>query len=370
MIYCGNAEFGGICRSFLLNRGAIRHKSPKNLIQIGFLSLIFLLPVSPLRSDQAGLYSGEVPVMDQSPGERSRAMPLALMQVLQKLTGLRSFVEFPDLEPALTDARSMVIAFYYRNSELLLPDGGTGRELRLVADFSKAAVDGLIQAMRLPVWKPERRPLTIWLVIDDGFSRRIMPVEFEYVWETMADVADARGMPLARPQPDDEGAYAVDLQLLWGGYTEDLTESGPVDALIIAARREGPEWNVRMNLDYMGALRSWRYRDGDIQNAIVEGLQQAIDEISAGSSIAAADQGQWSFPLAVTGLSAAGDYIRCLGYLQGLSLVDHVRVSAARSGRVQFVLRLNALPEYFQRALASDGILAPTSTEGEYALLR
>ena len=39
MIYCEKSEFGQISRSFALNIVAIRLKKPKNLIQIGFLSL-------------------------------------------------------------------------------------------------------------------------------------------------------------------------------------------------------------------------------------------------------------------------------------------------------------------------------------------
>ena len=39
MIYCVKAEFGQISRSFSLSSGAIRLKRPKNLTQIGFLSL-------------------------------------------------------------------------------------------------------------------------------------------------------------------------------------------------------------------------------------------------------------------------------------------------------------------------------------------
>ena len=39
MIYCGQAEFGRISRSFSLNSGAIRLKRPKNSAQIGFPSL-------------------------------------------------------------------------------------------------------------------------------------------------------------------------------------------------------------------------------------------------------------------------------------------------------------------------------------------
>ena len=39
MTYCEKAEFGQISRSFASNSGAILLKRPKNLTQIGFLSL-------------------------------------------------------------------------------------------------------------------------------------------------------------------------------------------------------------------------------------------------------------------------------------------------------------------------------------------
>lgn len=331
--------------------------------------LTLLMPLQWLRAAPLNLYQGAVPVADQSPGEQARAMPLALAQVLQKLSGLRDFAALPAVEPALQNAHSLAITFYYLHQDITLPDGGRGEELRLSAEFSQPAVDGLMQSLQLPRWKPKRRPVTIWPVVDDGFSRSIMPIEFEYAWQRMVDVAAARGMPVIRPQPDAEGVYPVDPQLLWGGYTDDLAALGPVDALIVAARREGPQWSVRMNLDYMGKTWSWRNRDIDMQNALTQGMHQAIDEIAAIDSIAAADQGKWSFAMTVSGVAAAGDYARCLSYLQGLSLIDHVRVASAGPGRVHFVLNLNALPDYLVRTLAADNILAASAAEGEYILL-
>jgi hypothetical protein len=44
MTYSEKAEFGQISRSFSLNSGAIRLKRPKNLTQIGFLSLRSVKP--------------------------------------------------------------------------------------------------------------------------------------------------------------------------------------------------------------------------------------------------------------------------------------------------------------------------------------
>jgi len=330
--------------------------------------LAVLLPPHTVLAARANLYSGEAVVEDQSTREQQRAMPLALQQVLQKITGLNQFGEYPDVAPALQSARSLAITFYYRNKKITLPDGEPAEELYLVVDFSRPGVDRLVQGLALPLWEPERHPLTVWLLVDDGASRRIMPIELEYAWEKLASIAADRGLPLIRPEPDEAGDYPVDAQLLWGGYTEELDAEGPVDALVIAARREGPEWNVRMNLDYKSDVLSWRNRDIDILVALEEGMNTAIGEIVAKNTIAAADQGQGSYDLSVVGLGSANRYAECIGYLDGLSVVEGVDVRSASAGKVQFKLTLNALPDYLLRALEADGVLTATGEPGEYAL--
>jgi len=339
-------------------------------VQSAILSFtLALLPaVTPLHASVASLYSGEVPVENQSSAEQRRATPVALEQVLQKLSGVRDFEPYPGLGTALHDARAMAVSFYYSNREVLLTDGSKENVPTLVVNFSRQAVDELLQQLLLPSWKPERKPLTVWLVVDDGVDRRIMPIELEYAWQSIALTADERGMPVIRPQPDPEGNYPVDLQLLWGGYTEELVETGPADALVFAARREGPEWNVRVNLDYTGQTWTWRNRDTDLQLALIEGMQTAIDEIAAINSIAAADQSRADTEITVTGVTRSADYVRVMAYLQSLSLVDRVVVTSAASGKVSFQLFLNALPEYLLKALDSGGTLNPTAEAGVYLL--
>jgi len=338
-----------------------------NLIILSLL-LLAVLPSTPARAAGVDLYSGEAQVEDQSAQEQQRAMPLALQQVMQKLTGLNNFEEYPELAPALKNARSLAITFYYRNRQFTLPDGEQDEELYLVAEFSKPAVDELAQNLKLPRWEPDRRPLTVWLLVDDGLSRRIMPIELEYAWESIAATAQARGLPLLRPVPDEEGQYPVDAQLLWGGYTDELTSGGPADALVIAARREGPEWNVRMNLDYMGEIQTWRNRNIDILLALQEGINTAIDEIVALNSIAASDQGMEVYEMTVTGIHSSARYAQCLAYLNGLSVVERVKVFSAAAGKVQFLISLNALPDYFLRAVEADGVLSNTDLPDEFAM--
>ncbi len=331
------------------------------------LLLLCCLPLSPLQAADE-LYQGSAVVADQSPAELEKGMQGALRQVLGKLSGLSDFSDYPGADQVWTEARKIVLAFYYENHPILLPDGSSREESRLVANFSPQAVDQLGVGLQLPRWKPDRRPLMAWPIVDSGQQRIIMPIELQYAWEGMADLARKRGMPIRWPEADENGEYAVDVQLLWGGYTEELGETGPGETLVIAALQDGPEWNVRMSMDYEGLRWSERFRGPDLEATLAQGLSLAIDQVVKASSIAAADTGDWRVDLTVTHLSNAQDYARSLAYLQGLSVVESVAVKKALAGQVQFSLALNAAPSYLQQFLLTGKTLLPTAVEGEYQL--
>jgi hypothetical protein len=344
------------------------------------LVLFMAVPVQAVEE----LYQGRAVVADQSSAEQERGMQAALQQVLGKLSGLSQFDAYPGIAEALSSARRIVLAFYYENRPRTLPDGSKTEDLLLVASFSPKAVDQLRKDLQLPRWKPEREALTIWPIVDDGRERRIMPIELEYAWQGLADLAIDRGMPLRWPEADENGEYAADVQLLWGGYTETLAEE-PADpataatetataaatkeTLVIAALHDGPEWNVRMNLEYEGLRWSERFRGIDLETVLQQGLNQAIDQVVATSSIAAADVGEWQVDITVTHLGNGDDYLRCLAYLQGLSVVEAVGVGSVIAGKARFRLTLNAAPDYLQQFLVAGKTLAPAATEGEYQLL-
>lgn len=336
-------------------------------LRLLMLLLLICLPISSLPAAD-DLYQGSAPVADQSASELEKGMQVALLQVLGKLSGLSDFSDYPGVDEALSEARNMVLAFYYQNHNVLLPDGSSRDESRLVANFSPKAVDQLGVDLQLPRWKPDRRPLLAWPIVDSGQERTIMPIELQYAWEGMADLARKRGMPIRWPEADENGEYAVDVQLLWGGYTEELSEQEPGETLVIAALQDGPEWNVRMSMEYEGLRWSERFRGPDLELVLVQGLNSAIDQVVAAGSIAAADAGEWRVDITVTQLSNAQDYSRSLAYLQGLSVVESVTVKKALAGQVQFSLSLNAAPSYLQQFLLTGKTLLPTPVEGEYQL--
>jgi hypothetical protein len=333
--------------------------------------LFLLLSALPAIDSQAAavdVYTGVAAVAGKDVKERNQALPQALRNVLQKISGLRSFEDYPQVEPALGQASSILLSFYYQNREAATADVGEQDELQLVAKFSPPAVDDLVRTLGLPLWPANRNPVDLWVVVDDGLDRRVMPVEFSYAWKSMAEVADQRGLPVHWPEPDSEGLYTVDAQLLWGGYTEDLGLPPEQGAMILAARREGVEWGVRSNMTYEGQSWTWRVLDIDLQVALTESLEQAVDRIAAAHTIAATDLGAWTHRLTVTGIRSAADYRRCLSYLQGIGIVTDVSVIAARSGEADFSLDLSATPRYLEEALAGGRVLEWDEKKQRYLL--
>jgi hypothetical protein len=334
----------------------------------------------------ADLYTGEAAVTGQGAAERERALPLALAQVLGKLSGLPHFDDRPLVRPALERAPAILLSYHYRNVVRPGPGGGEVPAQRLVARFSPPEVDELARALQLPVWRYDRPALVLWLVVDEKGERRVMPVEFMDIVEAMSEVAAGRGLPVEWPEPLVEvgaevgieagaevgveaSAYAVDPQLLWGGYTEDLATPDGKGVMIVAARRDGPEWGVRINLGYKGRHWAWRLQDNDLHAALVTAMHQAVDQIAEANSIAAADLGSWEQDLSVAGLRGAEDYQRCLAYLRGLNMVERVSVVSARPGVVTFRLALQALPRHLDESLSADGVLSWVEAEGRYLLV-
>ena len=314
------------------------------------------------------LYSGEVVVASQGESDRQEAVPDALIQVLQKLSGRREMPFSLALDEALANADGLLLSTRYTHVDRIGPDGSVNPELHLIASFMQSEVDRLLQQAGLPRWQQDRPPVQIWVVIDDGLQRELKPVEFDYAWLAMEQLANTRGLPLSWPELDEEQLQLIDMRLVWGGFTDYLVEKGaPGDGVaIIAARRDGPEWTLRWNLANGKQNWSWRNTDQELMYALSEGIHRMTDQLAASNAIAVSEQGQSSVEFAIGGLDGAGAYLRCLEYLQNLSLVTAVEIIGAEPGLVHFRLQLNASYEFLVEAFYRSSILTPARAGSDY----
>lgn len=314
------------------------------------------------------LYSGEVVVASQAETYRNQAMPEALVQVLQKLSGQREIPSSPALDDALSNSTRLLRSYRYSNVDLTGADGEVTEELRLVAQFMQTEVDRILQQLGLPRWRQERPEVQLWVVIDDGRNRQLKPLEFAYAWESLEQVATARGLPVGWPELDEEEAQLIDMRLVWGGFTDYLVERGaPEDGVaIVAVRREGPQWVVRWNMASGGLNLSWQSSDLELMYALDEGMNQMVDQIAASNAIAVSEQGDSTIEVTIGGINNADAYVECLDYLQNLSLITSVEVLAANPGIVSFRLQLNASAEHLSDAFELGSVLLPASAGSEY----
>jgi len=333
------------------------------------LLILMMLHLSVVEAlADANLYSGEVVVPGQGEIDRNEAIPEALIQVFQKLSGQREMPVSPALDEALENSERLLLSFRYQNVNRTGPDGSKSNELRLIAQFMKEEVDRVAKQIGLPRWQQERPSVQTWVVIDDGIKRELKPVEFEYAWESMIDIAAMRGLPVSWPELDEEEVQLMDMRLVWGGFTEYLVERGaPEDGLvIIAARREGPQWTLRWNLAVGERQWSWRNEDQELMFALAQGIHTMTDYVSAVNIISASEQGLSTVDVTIAKLNGAEDYVNCLEYLQSLSIVTTVEILGADPGRVHFQLQLNASSEYLSQAFDRGSVLMPSNNGNEY----
>ena len=319
---------------------------------------------------QSGLYVGEAEVADQSAAERQRALPETLAQVLSKHTGLRDVRSDPAVRSQLAAAGDMLLTYSYRTVFEPGPDGTEIPRLRLVAQYLPEPVDDLVRRLPLQRWPTPRDPVQLWVVVDDGLGRRVQPEEMTAALERLQRTAADRGLPLTLgASGEDEAAQA---QLLWGGFTESLRETGTTDDILIAAaRQDGPLWRVQWVLDVGAGQPQQRLAvtDANLLAALEEGLQQNIDALVATSAISTQDSGEWVEIMTIGGLHDAAAWRRTAAYLRGLDAVDELRLLSAEPGRVTVELRLNASPEYLAGAVQRDGVLAPGRQGADLTLL-
>jgi hypothetical protein len=329
-----------------------------------------LLALWACTADALDLYAGEVPVSDTSEQARDQALPSAFVHVLQKLSGLRDLEPGVELDRVLAESPRLVLAFYYDQRSRLMPDGSSQQETYLVVNFLPEGADRALRDLELPRWRTERSPITLWIAIDDGRGRRLLPVEYDYVRDALNHVARQRGLPIAWPDLGPEPSGTVDLGLLWGGFTEQLPSSAEASGgtVIVAARRAGAAWRLRWTYDSGIETTGWGSEEFDLTFALTNGLHRLTDIVAGAESIHSLAGESWRYRIRVRGLDGAETYARALAYLESLSLVEELAVEAASRGQVEFLLVLNAEPSYLDDIIVRDRILAPGVEQGTYVL--
>lgn len=312
-------------------------------------------------ADDNPLYEGSVPVNNQGEGEKAGALQRALLQVIVKLTGQRSSATLPQVRGLLGSAgRLATDSRFTAESETI--NGAPIYRQHLVAHFDHAAVDALIAGAGLPSWPAPRPPVVLWLVIDDGHGPRLVGSAHTGVVKSLTDRGNDRGLGFVLPTGS---VVESQVALLASGI-------GPAQAVVIPSASYGPSqligrltrttagWNAKwILLDGGVEAARWDETNPDARLAMANGADGAADAMARKYAKVVAAGPAGSFAIEIDGLHGSEDYVRAMGYLEGIGIVRKIVLLGANEDHLRMQLELSTGMEGFRSVIAVGQVLQP-----------
>ncbi len=379
------------------------------LLSVGTLLLGWLwLAPALAQTPAAGVYDAEVPIQDQSPEQRNRAIEDAFRVVLGRLYGGEAATSDPRLVELTKGAPRLVRSYRFHWEE-----GSAGPRQLLAVQFDEAAVNRTLREKGLgpggaspqPGGAPppgartaEQGTLLLWLGSERTGQREFATPETEpkLVGAANAAARDA-GLSILFPLYDLEDRSRLGAADLWG------LRAAPIQG---ASRRYAPEkvvvglvsgsdsagWTGRWAVVGAEGLTSeWTTRGASPSAVVQAGVQQASGRVKGGGEAArmppaplpaattqvpatppapaktpapgsppggaepAAPAGNL-LAVRVSGMQRSDDYLRVQKYLSGLPGVGQVQLLGVAGDAVTFGLGGSA--EALSRSIAGGKVLA------------
>ena len=302
-----------------------------------------------------GLYEASIPVRGQGPDAREPALRQALEIVLVRVVGTRALPTGAlDL---LSRASSLVQGYGYESI-------GSGRDLRLRAQFDARAIEAALRSQGLPVWGVNRPSHIAWIALrDDGQMRSVLDAaSAETRAPAVMATAEARGLPLQFPGLDATDRQRVTFNELWGGsFAGAEGASSRYNArmvLIGRVGREGGQWLGRWTLlSGDGASDDWVSMGTTLEHALASGIHDLADRQAQRFAVQTGTARE--LQVQVSGVESLNDYGRALNYLRGLGPVRSAQVESVEPGTLRLRLRVEGDPATLSRVIAAGRVLRP-----------
>jgi hypothetical protein len=310
------------------------------------------LAVSGIASaDDASLYEGSTLVNSQSPAERASALPTALAQVLVKLSGQRNAGQ---LARSQLGVASKIAQDFRYSAESETINGAPIYRQKLTAHFQRDAVDALIAGAGLPVWPTPRAPIVLWLVIDDGHGARMVGMAHVNAVKSLTDRAGERGLAVVLPSasPAENLVAALSIAQPQAVIGPSAAYGSPVQ-LVGKLVRSASGWSAQwVLLDGGAELNRWGETNPDARLAMANAADAAADALGKKYAHVVAGGPAGTFTIEIDGVRTGEDYVRAMGYLQGIGIVRKIVLLGATDDRLRMQLDLSTGIEGFRNVLA------------------
>jgi len=316
------------------------------------------------RAAASGAYEVEVAVRNQTDGERNGAFGRALGQSLVKVTGDRGAAQRPGVRDELGKARSFVAGYDYRQDEGVSANGSPSFQTTLVVRFKRAEVDSLIETLGLRVWPQPRPKPVLWLAIDDGSGPRLAGLGQVNAARAALDQAKARGFALGLPAGTAAEQAAVGA--IARGDTTAIAQLSrrysPPMQLLGKLYRSGGGWvGDWVFVDKGKTLSTWTTNHADARRAMAGGADGAADALFKRYAKGGSSGPPGRYRVRVLGVDSVDDYLRLVGYLDGVSIVKRVQPVLATPGTLELDVELATGITGFARLVNRGGVLASVS---------
>ncbi len=334
-----------------------------------------LLPVSVAQAELvSNLYEAESPVVGQGGEARAEGIRDAFAQVLVKVSGDRGLLLHPEVDGLLKRASSYIQQYrYHMLEEEAAPSEPDQPDRLLWVRFDKRAVNRLLRESGVPVWGDTRPSVLIWLGEERGAARSLLSLERQpRLKGSMAQVANARGLPLLLPLMDMEDRNALPVSDLWGGFESDIRRASsrylPDVIFVGRLRSHGSEWVGDWTLYLPDKVNRWQTRSTSKLSLAAEGLQQTADVLALRFAPQQVSEGETTLRIRIHGLKGLADYVLVRDYLQSLAMIEQLHLLTADPETVGFLVRIQGGREVLERGIKLGAVLEPVLAQQPMAI--
>jgi len=296
-----------------------------------------------------------VQVANDSASARMKAMPIAVGQVLIKMSGNPGVMTLPVIQNAASDVNGWIRSYSYFTQ--VGANGKTQQMLRVT--FDKAALVKILEKSGQSIWSADRPLTLVWVNIQDGSQNNILSnTSATPILQALRTNAKLRGLPILLPAMDLQDQSFIN---------DNEAQDFDVKKLKAAAKRYGASailagnisgtaddrWRANWMLLANGAPYRWQNTAVDL-NAVIAGAVGDMANLMVNQLAVVNDKDlRTDVMMTVKGVGDLGDYAKVLKVLRHLAPVAKVTVKDMHGSDLLLQVKTLGGEQALTRAMAA-----------------
>jgi len=199
----------------------------KRIVFLLIVIVTFLSSMTLKAVEVKGLYQASIAINSQNSRDRAYALKKALAAVMLKVGGGKSILDNKIIKQSLKNYRLYLSQYRYQHKTLQAANQQSNKQqLFLLARFNEDKINQLFQEANLPLWGRLRPQVLLWLIDEQGLTRRILSNSSASNLPFMVnEFSKQRGLPIMMPLMDLIDANQIKLSDVWGRFQQPIKEA-------------------------------------------------------------------------------------------------------------------------------------------------